>query len=141
MSRDKQHKARTPTHTERVGLWGEKHAERYLKRNGYRTLGRRVRLGQRSEIDIIARQGKTLVFVEVKTRKSEAFGRPASAVDRDKRRTMSRADVRYLKQRDFPKIHFRFDVVEVIGELADKAPQIRHIENAFPLDARYQLPY
>lgn len=124
-----------------VGLWGEKNAAKHLKRKRYRILGQRVRVGQRNEIDIIARQGETLVFVEVKTRKSEAFGRPAAAVDGNKRRLMSRAAVRYLKERDFPKLHFRFDVVEVIGEPEDKAPQIRLIENAFTLDSRYQLPY
>ena len=129
------------THTEQVGLWGEKHAEKHLKRKKYRILGRRVRLGKRDEIDLVARQGKTLVFVEVKTRKSEAFGRPVAAVGREKRRVMSRAAVRYLRERDFPKIHFRFDVVEVIGELDDKKPNIRVIENAFTLDKRYQLPY
>jgi putative endonuclease len=129
------------THTEQVGLWGEKHAEKHLKRKKYRILGRRVRVGQRDEIDLVAKQGKTLVFVEVKTRKSEVFGRPAAAVNRDKRRLMSRAAVRYLRERNFPKIHFRFDVVEVIGELEDKKPQIRVIENAFTLDKRYQLPY
>lgn len=59
-----------------TGEWGEKQAERMLKRKGYRILGRRVRVGTRDEIDLVARDGATLVFVEVKTRKSEDLAGP-----------------------------------------------------------------
>jgi putative endonuclease len=103
-------------------------------------IGRRVRIGGRDEIDIVARDGSTLVFVEVKTRKSEAFGRPAAAVDRRKRQTTSRAAVRYLRKLKSPSVLFRFDVVEVVGIEEDGDPVLRHIENAFPLDSRYSLP-
>jgi len=131
--------AREPFHL-RAGRWGEQEAARHLKRKGYRILGERVRVGRKDEVDLIVRDGSVLVFVEVKTRGSERFGRPWDAVDREKRRTLSRAAVTYLKQRGFPQICFRFDVVEVIGD-PDRGPdEIRHIENAFPLDRRYQLP-
>jgi len=123
------------------GKWGEKQAERFLRRNRYRILGRRVRVGARDEIDLVARKQKTLVFVEVKTRRSETFGRPVSAVDRSKRRVLSRAAVRYLARLRFRPVCFRFDVVEVIGSPDSKDPVIRHIENAFPLDSRYDLPF
>ena len=123
-----------------AGVWGEKTAARYLRRNGYRILGRRVRVGRRDEIDIIARHRKTLVFVEVKTRRSEFFGRPADAVDAHKRRVLSRAAVRYVGRLKNPRVFFRFDVIEVIGRPGDRQPGINHIENAFTLDRRYTLP-
>jgi putative endonuclease len=123
-----------------IGLWGEKQAERALKREGFKIVDRRVRVGQRDELDIVARDGEVLVFVEVKTRKNEEFGRPADAVDRGKRRVTSRAAIRYLRQLRKPDVLFRFDVVEVIGEMDDAAPDVRHIRNAFNLDRRYRYP-
>jgi putative endonuclease len=124
----------------KTGEWGEDQAARLLKRKKYKIIGRRVKVGHRDEIDIVARTGKILVFVEVKTRKTEAFGRPVSAVDGKKRHLMSRAAVRYLKSIRQPGVCFRFDVVEVVGAVGDKHPVIRHIENAFTLDRRYSLP-
>lgn len=125
----------------RVGLWGESVAADYLKRQGMRILGKRVRVGRRDEIDIIARDGQSLVFVEVKTRGSDRFGRPASAVDRAKRHTLSRAAVRYLQKLPNPRVCFRFDVVEVIGEPGSEGDaKVNHIHNAFGLDRRYMLP-
>ena len=84
--------------------------------------------------------GAVLVFVEVKTRKTEAFGRPGAAVNHAKRHYLSRAAVRYLKHLRHPPDAFRFDVVEVIGAVDTPAPLIRHIENAFPLDRCYRVP-
>ena len=126
--------------SEASGEWGEEEAERVLKKAGYKVLGRRVRVGTRDEIDLLARDGEALVFVEVKTRASESYGRPLSAVDRQKRHVLSRAAVRYLQRLKDPKVCFRFDVVEVVGEPGDAFPLVRHIENAFPLDRRYNLP-
>lgn len=123
------------------GRWGEDQAVRWLRAAGYRILGRRVRPDRRDEIDVVARQSNTLVFVEVKTRSDERFGRPAAAVDRRKRAVQSRAAVRYLRRLGWPPVNLRFDVIEVIGspEVASP-PVIRHVENAFPLDRRYMLP-
>lgn len=123
-----------------TGIWGEKQAERMLRKKGYRILGRRVKVGTRDELDLVARDGKVLVFVEVKTRGGEAFGRPITAVDRQKRHVLSRAAVRYLQRLRSRDVPFRFDVVEVIGSPETRHPDMRHIENAFPLDRRYQLP-
>ena len=128
------------TDKEETGLWGEDCARRFLAHKGYRILGSRVRLDSRDEIDILARDGEQLVFVEVKTRASERFGRPFRAVDRDKRHALCRAAVRYLKSKHFPEVEFRFDVVEVIGSVGDRSPEVRHIECAFQLDRRYILP-
>ena len=124
-----------------TGEWGEALAGRMLRKKGYRILGKRVRVGTRDEIDLVARCKGILVFLEVKTRKRESFGRPAAAVGRNKRRVMSRAAVRYLKRLGCPRTCFRFDVVEVVGSIGDRNPVIRHIENVFPLDKRYMLPY
>jgi putative endonuclease len=122
------------------GLWGERQAEALLRRKGFRVLGRRVRVGRRDEIDLLARDGDVLVFVEVKTRAREAYGRPASAVHAHKRRVLSRAAVRYIKTLGRRQVLFRFDVVEVVGAPGGADPVLRHIANAFPLDARYTLP-
>jgi putative endonuclease len=130
-------KTALPEHL-RVGLWGEAQAERFLRQRGWRILGRRVRIG-RDELDLVARQDQTLVFIEVKTRRSEDFGRPCAAVDRGKRHSLSRAAVRYLKKLSARPSFFRFDVVEVIGTPEQGPPRIRHIENAFTLGPRYRI--
>lgn len=133
--------AQEPRHLA-VGRWGEALAEQHLRAAGLKIRGRRVRVGRRDEIDLIAQDGPQLVFVEVKSRRSERFGRPIAAVDRAKRQRMSRAAVRYIRKLQNPKIFFRFDVVEVIGRPEDPpdAVVVRHISNAFTLDRRYMLP-
>lgn len=124
----------------KTGVWGEREAEAFLAAKGYKILGRRVRVGARDELDLVARDGAILVFVEVKARRSEAFGRPMSAVDRRKRHALSRAAIRYLgKLRD--PVSFRFDVVEVVGTEGAPPEELRHVENAFPLDRCYTLPW
>jgi putative endonuclease len=128
-----------PTHLA-TGIWGERQAERFLKREGYHILSRRFRVTARDELDLVARQKDILVFVEVKTRKSESFGRPLTSVNRQKRHVLSRAAIRYLTRLKHP-VTFRFDIVEVIGEEHAGAPLIRHIENAFLLDPCYVLPW
>ena len=124
----------------RTGVWGEAQAEQFLKAKGYRILGRRVHVTARDELDLVARDGDVIVFVEVKTRKTESFGAPLTAVDRAKRHTTSRAAVRYLQRVKFPNVYIRFDVVEVVGQEGDINPVVRHIENAFTLDPQYRLP-
>jgi putative endonuclease len=124
-----------------AGEWGEEVAAAYLKQAGLAMLGSRVRFGAREELDLVARDGETLVFVEVKMRGSEAYGRPASAVDRKKRERMSRAALHYLRGLGFPRVYVRFDVVEVVGKPAGGPPLVRHIRNAFTMDPRYRLPY
>jgi len=120
----------------KAGRWGEKQAERFLKKAGYKILGRRVRVGRHDEIDLIARQGDdTMVFVEVKTRKNEKYGRPAAAVSRDKRHKLSRAAVMFLQKRKFRPPYIRFDVIEVIEEPFE----VRQIENAFQLEGGYRI--
>ena len=106
-----------------------------MKQAGYKIIGRRVRVGKHDEIDLIARHGDTMVFVEVKTRRNEVYGRPAAAVNREKRRRLSRAAVTFLQKRKLRPPYIRFDVVEVIEEPFE----IRHIENAFQLEGGYRV--
>ena len=130
--------AAEPAHLQ-TGKWGEQQAGRFLKKGHYKVIARRVRVGRHDEIDIIAEQGSSLVFVEVKTRRNEKYGRPFSAVNKEKRKRLSRAAVNYLKKKKLRPEYIRFDVIEVIGRPGDKRPEIRHIENAFQLDSRYKL--
>lgn len=123
-----------------VGRWGEEQAVAFLKTNGFKILGRNVRPDRRDEIDIVARAGEILVFVEVKTRRREEFGRPRMAVDKDKRHALNRAAAAYLRQAKFPDLFYRFDVVEVLGQPEDGEPLIRHIENAFSFEQRFKFP-
>lgn len=118
-----------------TGRWGEKQAARWLKRNGWRIQGLRVRVGPHDEIDLIATRGQQLIFVEVKTRADEAFGRPFSAVDQRKREALRRAARTWLKERrnHITPEFFRFDVIEVIGRPGGPDPEIRHIEHAFSI--------
>jgi putative endonuclease len=120
----------------RRGQRGEKLACRFLRRNGYKILYRNFRGCSGGEIDIVCRDNDTLVFVEVKTRTREDFGRPVAAVDRQKQKRISRGGLAWLRMLDNPDILFRFDVVEVI--VADDAkPRLELIKNAFPLSKPY----
>ena len=120
----------------RRGERGEKLACRFLRRNGYKILYRNFRGRSGGEIDIVCRDNDTLVFVEVKTRTREDFGRPVAAVDRQKQKRISRGGLAWLRMLDNPDILFRFDVVEVI--VADDAkPRLELIKNAFPLSKPY----
>jgi putative endonuclease len=121
------------------GEWGEREAGRHLKSKGWKVLGLRVREANREEIDIVARDGDVLVFVEVKTRASESFGRPIESVDRKKRELLCKAAARYLVKLKDPRIFYRFDVIEVIGTPKEGVSELRHVENAFPMDRRYSI--
>jgi putative endonuclease len=120
----------------RRGALGEKLACRFLRRKGYKILYRNFRGRRGGEIDIVCRDHDTLVFVEVKTRAREDFGRPIAAVDRRKQQRVSRGGLSWLRLLDNPDILFRFDVVEVL--LADeRKPRLELIQNAFQLPKPY----
>ena len=118
------------------GATGEKLACRYLRRHGFKILYRNFRGRSGGEIDIVCRDGDTLVFVEVKTRSREDFGRPFEAVTREQQQRISRGALAWLRMLDNPDILFRFDVVEVM--IRDgRRPRIELIRNAFQLSAPY----
>jgi len=111
-----------------IGAQGEADAKAFLLRKGAKILETNYRRPT-GEIDIIARQGRTLLFVEVKRRSSLRYGRPAEAVDRQKQAHMLRTAQLYLQEKGVVDTPVRFDVIEVLPG------QIRHIENAFDASA------
>jgi putative endonuclease len=120
----------------RLGVRGEKLAARYLRRQGFKILCRNFRGREGGEIDLVCRDRDTLVFVEVKTRTREDFGRPLEAVNRRKQRRISLGGLAWLRLLGDPDIFFRFDVVEVvISEETD--PRLELIRNAFQLSEPY----
>lgn len=119
----------------RTGRWGEQIAEQWLREKGVKILGRRVRVGRRDELDMVARDKDVLLFVEVKTRASEMRGRPAVAVNRSKQKALARAAMAYMAQLKQKPAHFRFDIIEVVGQEGGPPPIVRHIERAFLLPA------
>ncbi len=110
------------------GTMGEDLAVEHLRRLGY-TIHRRNYRFHRGEIDIIAQEGDTLVFVEVKTRRSAAFGDPEEAVTQMKVRKIRRIAQGFLAEEKIADRECRFDVIGV--DYARGAPVVRHIENAF----------
>ncbi|HEX3818016.1 MAG TPA: YraN family protein [Chthoniobacterales bacterium] len=125
----------SPAHL-RLGTRGEKMAARFLRRAGFKVLYRNFRGSHGGEIDLVCREGETLVFVEVKTRTREDFGRPLAAVDRRKQRRISLGAFAWLRLLGNPDVSFRFDVVEVVVAAGAK-PRIELIRNAFQLPAPY----
>lgn len=111
---------------------GEDLAARWLGQNGRTVLHRNFRAPRGGEVDIVCRHKDVLAFCEVKTRTSDAFSRPADAVNEDKQRLIQRGAMEWLRLLGRPKIKFRFDIVEVLlvdGEL----PKLNVIENAFQM--------
>lgn len=124
-----------PDHLRR-GRVGESAARRHLQAAGLRFLAANVR-SARSELDLVFRDGDCLVFVEVKTRSAETWGRPASAVKARKRRLLSKAALAYLRRLNEPRVKVRFDIVEVLLD-GEAVAEVRHLPCAFPLSAPYE---
>ncbi len=113
-----------------LGKRGEELARDFLSRQGYTILERNFRT-RSGEIDIIARQGTTLVFIEVKTRSDNRFGSPFEAVTERKRRAITRVALEYLVSHGGPDRLCRFDVVAVYpGE----SPKVEIVRNAFEME-------
>lgn len=114
-----------------LGQRGEDLAAIYLQRNGYSILHRNYRL-KTGEIDIIAQENTTTVFIEVKTRSSSVFGSPAAAVTPRKQTQISRVALEYLCRQNLMDSSARFDVVSVMIDY-NSSPTIEIIKNAFDL--------
>ncbi|MFO1064808.1 MAG: YraN family protein [Pirellulales bacterium] len=122
-----------------LGRQGEHLAAKVLKAKGYKILaqGHRQRLG---EIDLVALDGPTVVFVEVKTRESDRQGDPADAVDRSKQEKLTRAALIYLKRRNLLEQPCRFDVISIVWpQLMKTEPDVRHIIHAFEAAGPYRM--
>ncbi len=120
----------------RHGELGERAAKKHLKQNGLKFLVANFR-SRRGEVDLVCRDQDCLVFVEVKTRSSEEWLRPAAAVNAERRRRLSRAALDYLRLLKNPPVKIRFDIVEVL--LLDGAVrEVRHLPNTFAMERPYR---
>ncbi|HEV3004206.1 MAG TPA: YraN family protein [Pirellulales bacterium] len=113
-----------------LGPRGEAVAARFLKRLGYKIVARGAR-GQLGELDLVAVDGRTIVFVEVKTRESHDGGHPAEAVNADKQRRLTRLALGFLKRHDLLECAARFDVVAITWPASRRRPLVEHVRNAF----------
>jgi putative endonuclease len=111
------------------GQAGESAAEEYLRRKGYRILARNLR-SSLGELDLVAEDGQVLVFVEVKARRTDAFGGAIHAVHHRKQEKLIQLAAQYLARHHIKNRLCRFDVVLLQGSNA-VVPQIEHIQNAF----------
>lgn len=136
-------KARKPARTgagkqaSRLGPRGERAAERYLRKRGYVIVGRGLREAS-AELDLVAVDGRTVVFVEVKTR-SGNLQAPAESVDFPKQQRLTRAALAFLKRHQLLECRARFDVLALTWPPGTRRPEIVHIENAFPPTGRWQF--
>jgi putative endonuclease len=120
-----------------LGRYGERVAGRYLRRHGYKVLYRNFRAPRGGEVDIVCRDKScdTLAFIEVKTRRSLAFGAPAEAVNSAKQALITRGALAWLQMLHHPDVLFRFDILEIIE--TEKGPEFNLIKNAFTLPDPY----
>ena len=121
-----------------LGRRGEAAAARFLKKQGYKIIAR----GDRSkpgELDLVAIDGRTVVFVEVKTRESAKAGHPVEAVQTAKQRRLTRLAVTFLKRHGFLEQPARFDVVAITWPHDHRHPIIEHFPNAFEAVGRWEF--
>ena len=112
-----------------LGRKGEDYAHRYLRRAGFTILARNYRPGGgEAEVDIVARDGDIVVFVDVKSRRSSEFGAPDRAIDTTKQRNITRAARSYATKAGIPWNQVRFDTVSVVFT---EPPSIIHHQDAF----------
>ena len=120
-----------------LGLQGEHVAARWLHVHGWEIAERRFRNGRR-DIDLVATRneqaGRTVAFVEVKTRASADFGGPVSAVNWRKQRELCRSAKVWMSRFEKPGDIFRFDVIGVI--LGQEKVRVQHVENAFLIQSK-----
>lgn len=122
-----------------LGQRGERLAARHFQKLGYRVVERSLR-SQLGEVDLIVAQGREVVFVEVKTRATGDFGGPELAVDRDKRRRITRLAVQFLKSRKIADVAVRFDIVAITWpEERGAKPNLKHFPAAFEAEGPWSI--
>ncbi len=114
------------SHNQRIGKWGEETAVTYLTKHGYEIITRNARTPY-GEIDIVAKQGDTLIFVEVNTRTSDSMGLPEEAITTHKRQHMIAAAEHYAAEHEID--HWQIDVISIEGKPGSK-PKVTYFENA-----------
>jgi putative endonuclease len=114
-----------------LGLRGERWAEKFLRQKGYVIIATHQRDRRLGEIDIIAVDQRTVVFVEVKTRTSHDKGLPAEAVDSHKQKRITKLALRYLKRHDLLENRARFDIIALTWPENAPTPEVEHLQGAF----------
>ena len=121
-----------PAGRQSLGRWGEERAAEFLKAKGYRILERNYK-NKIGEVDLVVSNKKDICFIEVKTRRSLAYGQPYESVTRRKQRKIACVALAYLKHRfGTVDVNARFDVISIIREKSGRA-RIEHIPHAFDL--------
>jgi putative endonuclease len=118
-----------PHQKQTIGKVGEDLAEEFLVNKGYEIIQRNYRYGH-GEIDIIASDRETLVFIEVKTRNNLEFGQPELAVTKSKQRQIRKIAESYLFEKEIKDTDCRIDVIGILL-IKNQDPHINHIVNAF----------
>jgi putative endonuclease len=113
-----------------LGKYGERVAADWLRANGCRILARNFKGPRGGEVDIIARDGKLLLFIEVKTRREGSAVRPLDAVDKPKQALIERGANAWLKRLGTRNLPWRFDVIEVFASNG-VPPRVNHVRDAF----------
>ncbi len=121
-----------------LGQRGELAAERFLLRQGMVIITRGFQ-DKFGEIDLIAIDGETIVFIEVKTRTSDHAGTPEEAVDRTKQQHLTKTAYGYLKWHRLTDCRARFDVIAITWPEREQEPEIVHYENAFEPIGKFQM--
>ena len=109
-----------------VGKFGENFVKDYLKNLGWKILDTNFHYSRYAELDIVAKDGDTIVFVEVKTRSTKNFGHPFEAVNKTKLNNIFKAGLAWLNKTKEPYKNYRIDVVSVLGQ---ENPQVEHLKN------------
>lgn len=117
-----------------LGLCGERFAERLLRRDGWVILARNYRLGHK-EIDLVARRGRLVAFVEVKTRVGQGFGHPLESITRAKRRDIERVARAWVSAHGRAGDLYRFDAIAILWEPGG-SPRVDHVADAWRIDDR-----
>ena len=117
-----------------VGKRGEEEAARFLQKRGFAILDRNVR-SRLGEIDLVARDGKALVFVEVKTLRERDGDPPQTAVGQEKQHRLGQLAQQYLKWKRLGEVSCRFDVIAVTLDARDRVTALRHLPAAFDVKA------
>ena len=124
--------------TKLLGDKGERLAASFLRGLGYKILARQQR-NKLGEIDLVARDGDCIVFVEVKTRRSTAAGHPAEAVTTSKQQKLTNAALIWMKKQKLLGHACRFDVIAILTGEDGSEPEIQHYVNAFPASGSGQF--
>ena len=112
-----------------IGAWGEKIASQHLVAKGYQILARNWRT-QEGEVDLVAQDGETVVFVEVKTRTSKDFGWPEESITAAKRRRLQRSALAYLSDQDLMDVLWRIDVIAIDRNRSGGVERLEHYIDA-----------